>query len=352
MAVSYVLVALFINVSLITLPGVEAFINFHDIRRLRPIPSPIRAASMDYEALIEQAARLRGEAAAAERDLVAAVTSKLEKQLRQQFEALDTNDDGVLELSELEHGLRGANGGTVPLDFVEQSLARMDVNSDGVLSLEEWMCAAMPGEGDILSVLRRQLRERQRSEAEAARALENEAEAADTAAQRRDDTYLARTYACAPFLMPVMDALCLARPAAASLPEVCTALAPLFEIAHAYQATPFLPLLWWLGVSRKGENMNLSLVVRYNAKQAMILDLFVLLVPATADLTLGRFDNAAGGAIAVAVGFAVASAVCTTIETGGRSDNLGPLSWLTYEWMVRSFEDEARRRNEKGNERD
>ena len=89
-----------------------------------------------------------------------------------------------------------------------------------------------------------------------------------------------------------------------------------------------------------------------NAKQAMILDLFVLLVPATADLTLGRFDNAAGGAIAVAVGFAVASAVCTTIETGGRSDNLGPLSWLTYEWMVRSFEDEARRRNEKGNERD
>ena len=98
--------------------------------------------------------------------------------------------------------------------------------------------------------------------------------------------------------------------------------------------------------------MNLSLVARYNAKQAMILDLFVLLVPATTGLALGRFDHAAGVAIAFAAGIAVGSAVCTTIEKGGRSDNLGPLSWLTYEWMVRSFEDEARRRNEEGNEQD
>ena len=153
MAVSHTLVALFINVPLLALPRAAAFVNFHDVRKIRSLPNPVRAASIDfetYEYLIEQAARLRGEAAAAERDLVAAVTSKLEKQLRQQFEALDTNDDGVLELSELEHGLRSANGGTVPLDFVEQSLARMDANSDGVLSLEEWMCA-LPAEGGGMS---------------------------------------------------------------------------------------------------------------------------------------------------------------------------------------------------------
>ena len=348
MAVSHTLVALFINVPLLALPRAAAFVNFHDIRKIRSLPNPVRAASIDfetYEYLIEQAARLRGEAAAAERDLAAVASSKTRKKLRQQFESLDTNADGVLDLSELEHGLRSAYGGTVPFDFVEQSLARMDANSDGVLSLEEWMCA-LPAEGggDVLSVLRGQLRERRRSEAEAARALEDEAEATEALAQRHDDTYLTRTLDCVPFLMPVMDALCLARPAAASVPQLYTALAPMFELAHTYQATAFLPLLWWLGVARKGENMELSLVARYNAKQAMILDLFVL-VPATAGLALGQFDQAAGGVIAVAACSAVLGAVCTTIETGSGSDSLGPVSWLTYEWMVRSFEDEDRRRS-------
>ena len=344
MAVSHMLVALLVCVPLLALPGASAFVNNGIRTRAKQMPSPIRSASIDHEYLVEQAARLRSEAAAAERDLAAVASSKTRKKLRQQFESLDTNADGVLDLSELEHGLRSAYGGTVPFDFVEQSLARMDANSDGVLSLEEWMCALPAEGGDVLSVLRGQLRERRRSEAEAARALEDEAEATEALAQRHDDTYLSRTLACVPFLMPVMDALCLARPAAASVPQLYTALAPMFELAHTYQATAFLPLLWWLGVARKGENMELSLVARYNAKQAMILDLFVL-VPATAGLALGQFDQAAGGVIAVAACSAVVGAVCTTIETGSGSDSLGPVSWLTYEWMVRSFEDEDRRRN-------
>ena len=353
MAVSHMLVALLVCVPRLAVPGASAFVNNNGIRiRTKRMPSPVRSASIDHEYLVKQAARLRSEAAAAERDLLAVAASKIRERLRQQFEALDTNADGVLELSELEHGLRSAYGGTVPLEFVEQSLARMDTNADGMLSLEEWVCT---GESDVLGMLCGQLRERQRSEAEAARALEEEAEAASALAQRHDDTYSTRTIACVPFLIPVFDALCLVHPAAAGVPHLHTALGPLFELAHTYQAMPYAPLLWWLAVASKGENMELSLVERYNAKQAIILDLFVLVptiavqLRAAAGFALGQFDYAIGGAIAViavVACFAVAEAVCTTIETGGGSDRLGPISWLTYDWMVQGFEDEDRRRSQ------
>ena len=88
MAVSHTLVALFINVPLLALPRAAAFVNLHDIRKIRSLPNPVRAASIDfetYEYLIEQAARLRGEAAAAERDLAAVASSKTRKKLRQQL---------------------------------------------------------------------------------------------------------------------------------------------------------------------------------------------------------------------------------------------------------------------------
>ena len=58
MAVSHTLVALFINVPLLALPRAAAFVNLHDIRKIRSLPNPVRAASIDfetYEYLIEQA---------------------------------------------------------------------------------------------------------------------------------------------------------------------------------------------------------------------------------------------------------------------------------------------------------
>ena len=110
------------------------------------------------------------------------------------------------------------------------------------------------------------------------------------------------------------------------------ALAPLTHMAAMYEATPYLPMLYFVGISLLSKNLKAPLVQRYNAKQAQLLDVvtfvprIAIAVIAAAGLSPGHYDAAFSGIFSVVMIGLCARSIATSLATGRGDDELGLVS--------------------------
>ncbi|GAX73053.1 hypothetical protein CEUSTIGMA_g506.t1 [Chlamydomonas eustigma] len=87
-----------------------------------------------------------------------------------------------------------------------------------------------------------------------------------------------RVVASLPYLLPLLDALPFGKFILFNYPFVARALSPLAPLSMLYNSFPFLPFIVFLGVySGIINNFNFSKFVRYNAMQAVLLDVLLII---------------------------------------------------------------------------
>ncbi|KAI8469024.1 MAG: hypothetical protein J3K34DRAFT_425213 [Monoraphidium minutum] len=97
-----------------------------------------------------------------------------------------------------------------------------------------------------------------------------------------------RLLASLPYLLPLLDTLPYGRFIFLQYPYVARALAPLAPLNGLYHLFPFAPFIIFLGVySGIVNNPNLSRYIRYNAAQAVLLDI-LLIIPQVLLDSFGR----------------------------------------------------------------
>jgi uncharacterized membrane protein len=95
---------------------------------------------------------------------------------------------------------------------------------------------------------------------------------------RGSTTPLNRAFACLPYLLPLIEALAFRTPLSNQFPVIEVILSPLNPILLLYNQIPFAGLViffaLYLGVVR---NENINHFIRFNAMQAILLDIVLVL---------------------------------------------------------------------------
>ncbi|CAM9471350.1 unnamed protein product, partial [Sphacelaria rigidula] len=307
-------------------------------------------------------ARLR-ETAAALRSQAVELESKREQERRagadRSFNTFDSNNDGTVDVRELQAGLvkplrrsftkqltarmgrkpseeevdaRIAElpGGTLfPEDLARKLIAVYDQNSDGVLQQSEFA----PTE-ELRMRLENMFRE-QREEERLVRVAEREREMAeklaaedgvsgdvvlrDVEVNNGEPTSTDRALSALAYLLPLVDGMSYAGHLFTSHPEQMAVLQPLAAVLLAVRSLPFAMLIGFFGLSSLSNNPQINKLVRFNMRQAINLDIALILpgiVGALASASLGNdayklapLTNAGSDVVFVALLAAVAYSV-------------------------------------------
>eukprot|EP00882_Tetradesmus_deserticola_P016160 GHRQ01017239.1.p1 GENE.GHRQ01017239.1~~GHRQ01017239.1.p1 ORF type:complete len:215 (+),score=60.66 GHRQ01017239.1:193-837(+) len=87
-----------------------------------------------------------------------------------------------------------------------------------------------------------------------------------------------RGIAALTYLLPLLDALPYGRYVFMQFPFIARAMAPLAPVAYIYNSVPFLPFLLFIGVySFIVNNQSMGRFIRYNAMQAVLLDVLLII---------------------------------------------------------------------------
>ncbi|CAM9857159.1 unnamed protein product, partial [Sphacelaria rigidula] len=275
------------------------------------------------------------ETAAALRAQAVELESKREQERRagadRSFNTFDSNNDGTVDVQELQAGLvtplrrsftkqltarmgrkpseeevdaRIAElpGGTLlPDDLARKLIAVYDQTSDGVLQQSEFA----PTE-ELRMRLENMFRE-QKEEERLVRMAEREREMAerlgaegetsgavvlrDGGVNDGEPTSADKALSALPYVLPLVDGLSYAGHLLASHPEQMAVLQPLLLVLLAVRSLPFATLIGFFGLSSLSNNPQINKLVRFNMKQAINLDI-ALIVPgilgALASASLGQ----------------------------------------------------------------
>ncbi|HEY9640891.1 MAG TPA: Tic20 family protein [Coleofasciculaceae cyanobacterium] len=89
---------------------------------------------------------------------------------------------------------------------------------------------------------------------------------------------LDRTFACLPYLLPLLDGLIFAVPILNQFPVIRPIFAPLLVLYQIYQGVPFLGLIIFFALFLLVvRNENVSHFIRFNTMQAILLDIVLIL---------------------------------------------------------------------------
>jgi hypothetical protein len=115
-----------------------------------------------------------------------------------------------------------------------------------------------------------------------------------------------RLIACLPYLLPLLDALPYCQYLILKYPYIERVLDGLAPLAYIYTSVPFLPFIVFLAVySGIVNNQNFSFFIRYNAAQAVLLDL-LLIIPM---VLLGSAIKAPAGGVGLDIYMSVENTV-------------------------------------------
>lgn len=235
----------------------------------------------EVDRLRTMAAKLRAEAASMEAEKAqeqADATQRL-------FAKFDTNLDGQVSLDELKAGLEKAWKADLEIDRVKQLMETFDVSGDGALQVDEFVS---------VDRFRSRLESTIRDEKVAAKELQRQAKADEEAAQLaevrtnlindgepRNTDKLVSTL---PYLLPLLDGLSFGRHFFEGH-EANPAVTALAIFATLYRSIPFGGLIAFFGLRSLPNNLKINRLVRFNAQQAINLDIALFIPSLIASLS-------------------------------------------------------------------
>ncbi|MBE9177078.1 hypothetical protein IQ268_00625 [Oculatella sp. LEGE 06141] len=109
-------------------------------------------------------------------------------------------------------------------------------------------------------------------------------------------TPLDRTFACLPYLLPLIDALAFGVFLFNQFPQFGVVFLPILPIVALYNSIPFVGLIVFFALFLLVvRNESINRFIRFNAMQAILLDILLILC----NLILGLLGSALGGGLIV-----------------------------------------------------
>ncbi|HEY9626300.1 MAG TPA: Tic20 family protein [Coleofasciculaceae cyanobacterium] len=100
-------------------------------------------------------------------------------------------------------------------------------------------------------------------------------------------TPLDRFFACLPYLLPLLDGLTFAGPFFQQFPALQPILLPLIPLLSIYRGVPFMGLIIFFALFLLVvRNENISHFIRFNAMQAILFDIVLVVCSVTVDYVL------------------------------------------------------------------
>jgi len=297
--------------------------------------------SEDAEALAKEAAKLRAEAAELE-----AEQEELRRKERQAlFKILDTDSSGALDAKELQKGVKDVMGSDVTDEQAERLVTALDLNGDGIIQPEELDFTAVQ---TLLREFRKEMQTKEEAERTAAYASTEEELLrkewdeflANRPARNEDTGLLTRIGSLLAYALPLTDALRFGMFLFAAFPEIQPLLDFLVVPVVLVNALPFGLgyLILFLSMQALATNRDLPALLRYNLRQAITLDIFLVFMSLVGGLIQGSavlFNTPLPleviGLASTAIYFAVTGACIYSIVislTGKFPKGLGPITEL------------------------
>jgi len=253
-------------------------------RRRQTGRTAVKAKEVDDEvaALELEAKKLREGIA----ELEAARSEKQRIETERLFRAFDEDGSGAIDVDEIRKGLKEFDGTEIDQERAYKILKACDLNDNGVLELNEFDLKKLR---DALAKVREAERE------ERAAQLEAEREAADKRQKEElkqkmveayekglpgpnQDTGIgARVASVFAYTLPVLDSVRFLLPIGMLVPQVQPITALLFAGLSAVNVIPFGQLIIFIAMQFISDNPEVPVLVRYNLKQAVALDIALFL---------------------------------------------------------------------------
>eukprot|EP00435_Cladocopium_sp_Y103_P040272 s1138_g10.t3 len=235
----------------------------------------------DPDALAKEAAKLREEVAVLEQEQEEA----RRKERQALFRILDTDSSGALDAKELQKGIKDVMGSDVDDATAERLVQALDLNGDGIIQPEELDFDAVQR---LLKEFRKEMQSKEEAEKTAAyetteeQMLRKEWEQflASRPPRNEDTGLLTRVGSLAAYLLPLTDALRFGMFLFAAFPFIQPFLDLLVIPVLLINALPFGLgyLATFFVMQGLATNKELPALLRYNLRQAITLDIFLVLM--------------------------------------------------------------------------
>jgi hypothetical protein len=231
-------------------------------------------ADNEVERLRAMAKKLREEATT----LATEQSRKVSESTQKAFSKFDLNKDGTISVDELKAGLEKAFKQEIPESRIKQLVDKFDQNGDGILQMNEFVSVdKMRNQLDAL------IREEKGIELEESKRVQ-QAEESEKLREMRvailndgEPTKTDKIVSVTPYVLPLLDSLLFVSFFATKHPD--NVFAQIAVIAYSlYRSIPFSGFLAFFGLSFVSSNPSLNRLVRFNAQQAIYLDI-ALFVP-------------------------------------------------------------------------
>jgi len=283
--------------------------GYPSVAALLAVSSPSEA-DQEVKRLQAMAAQLREEASALE----GKQSRERSQAVGRAFDRFDTNHDGELSLDELKVALEKTFKLLVREDQVQRLMNDFDASGDGKLQKDEFVGIEQfrTRLDSMVYEERQQEVESQKSaqkEAEIAQLIESQLELINDKTPSRTD----RILSALPYLLPLMDGLSFGKFLLTGH-ESNPLVGVLALLYTAYTSIPFIGFVAFFALSSLSSNFSTNRLVRFNAQQAVYLDL-ALFVPGLVAALAGAASSGLGLAIPPVVGQLSSDAVFVTLVT-------------------------------------
>jgi hypothetical protein len=278
-----------------TRTGPPAFVQSSNLKSFRLHAK--EDSDNEIEKLKTMAAKLRAEAATMEADKAQEMADAAERAFRK----FDTNQDGVVTLTELKAGLEKSFKMELPESRVKELLAGFDKTGHGQLEVEDF--AGVEQFRNRLEALARDEKSAAMELAKAAKKEEETSKLMEAQMEMINDkppTGTDKLISVIPYLFPLLDSLQFAGFLVNKNPEnLLSGLAAL--LYTTYQSIPLGGLIAFFALSFLSGNPRINRLVRFNMQQAIFVD-FALFFPGLLAAVAGLVGQGLGVQLPPALG--------------------------------------------------